>query len=427
MSGVNSKHNEIKLDQFEEYGLNHRDVSLIQKYTEHPALEKNTCLALDELKQCIYPPMPPQVGESKVVGRRVENQQHLVGYSIGDYDELHLGLVEDIGKAVEVNFDKNIGIKKRILANKYRPHYAAPQHLRKQLDEDRAQKVKSYAKHNHVREQKQSLDKRSKVHKKYTKVDEERKKKVREEIVKNSKRLVPRHPDYNFCRYCHNQGYCDHCDQNPYVIEQVRAKMLKSRKTTINIKKVMATDCFEEIEAEVKENDSEGRLKRLMDVISMMDCCLSEQVEVQVREQRPKSKEKVAMSEACVQVSPPEEFIAKVPQSTKSERITSPPKQKQIRLEKHGRKARMIERKYELYKDSYEVSDIISHIPSNIFNLNVPLEIDDDTPADEAAIEEDSPRFLTTKKCNQLKIEEKVVEFEKYGTVRTNLDDSDYF
>ena len=41
------------------------------------------------------------------------------------------------------------------------------------------------------------------------------------------------------------------------------------------------------------------------------------------------------------------------------------------------RKARIIERNYELYKDSHEVADIVSHVPSKIFNLNHPYEQDE--------------------------------------------------
>lgn len=98
------------------------------------------------------------------------------------------------------------------------------------------------------------MDSRSKIFKKYTKIDPERSRAVRAEIEKNSYKLVPRYRE-EYCTRKMGLETCDHCNINPYVIEQVRAKMLKSQRKEINMRRVMETDNFEEIEEEIQMAD----------------------------------------------------------------------------------------------------------------------------------------------------------------------------
>ena len=165
-----------------------------------------------------------------------------------------------------------------------------------------------YAKKNSVKEKKAKLDKRQEVHEKYTHVDPETRKKVKKEMDKNSYNLVPKHHDVEFCSHCSNKGQCHHCDINPYVVEQVRAKLLKSRRNRIDMKVVMQTDNFEVIEQEVNNcsgsKATENRMQRLVNIINLMDVCLQEEEKhVEVTEIREMPRErKTVMSDLGVQV-----------------------------------------------------------------------------------------------------------------------------
>ena len=314
-----SEINRLNLENFRgpEYTLAQKDMALISKYTEIAKVAQNVDLAADELEYCITAnriKISPDLNSASVVGQKIEKEKHLDGYQIGNLDDMDNGIISQVGRAIEVDFEKNIGVKKKIMAKKYRPKVRLSEQTKLEKAKEKRQRMLEYAKKNSVKEKKAKLDKRQKVHEKYTHVDPETKKRVRREMEKNSYSLVPRNHDAEFCRYCANKGQCHHCDINPYVVEQVRAKLLKNRRNRIDMKVVMETDNFEVIEQEVKNSSgskaTENRMQRLVNIVNLMDVCLQEEEkEITVIQERPmeltqKRETETVMSDLGVQVCP---------------------------------------------------------------------------------------------------------------------------
>lgn len=409
---------------YEDIGLNEKDLSLIAKYTEMPKFSNTAQLSMNTITEQLELNRLQQQQKiepekvSQVIGFPVCKEKYLNGCFINEFnddlmirtknEENFFGRIAEIDtdvdnvkkivynrKPVELKYDPSIGIKKKILENKYIPH------MKKVPEKGRKVKKNLSIKKSTRKGKEDFLEKRKKINNKYTRVKPQIRNKVRNEIIKGSYNLngrlkVEKEEDDNliFSKKC--------CKPNDLVIEQVRAKFIKSRRLFDSPGKedeIVEGKGFEEIEAEVKRSSrEEGNLNRLKSIIEMMDICMKSGNTSVVQHKEKFLSPKNGAYDFSVQVdniSPLETFTMPMSEQkrypVKKEIQKSKPKmenlQKRVNSVKSSniemkkpsptqkkRKIRLIERNYELESQSYEVSDLICHIPSNLITLNQPIE-----------------------------------------------------
>ena len=245
-------------------------MDLISKYTEIAQVAQNVDLAVEDLEYCIAAKkikIEPDLNSANVIGQKIEKETFIGGCQNGQP-----------ARAIEVDFDKNIGVQKKIMAQKYRPKIRISEQSQLEKAKTKRERMLEYAKKNSTKDKKTKLDRRQQVHDKYTTIDASTRERVRKEIEKNSYNLVPKKALKDICRHCSEGSQCGHCELNPYVVEQVRAKLLKGRRHKIELAEAMEGDNFETIENEVKNSSgfraTENRMQRLVNIINLMDVCL---------------------------------------------------------------------------------------------------------------------------------------------------------
>ena len=441
------------------YGLNPRDLELISKYTEESKLNKILDSQLHHLNKQIEITRsdPNSLNQAQVTGFRVSDSKELKGCLInrsesveeisgyGDegfgrgyagevYGEGFGGREDESGilyngKPVEIKFDKNVGLRKRILEKKYiprmvrinqtsedypyqdRPIRNARKPKGPKKSKTRKSGKKGVSKSSRVKTEKERrafLENRKKINAKYTKIAPKISKRVRTEIRKKSYHLNGRRSVDKITR----QNMVTEDEINPYVIEQIKAKILKARKQKRHMRGDTAVDLeeFEQLESSANESvRTETNLSRLRGIIDMMDICLSSSsngfmglagdsgegflrnnsVGVQVEGSGNSEKANSAIPDFGGIQSDKRSInmVSKVKKKKIGGRNShpmkfepkNPKKSKNQKSEKNGRKkVKLIEREYELDFNSHEVSDLVNHMPSQVLNLNKPIIKEDD-------------------------------------------------
>lgn len=73
-------------------------------------------------------------------------EKSLEGYMIGSELEMQEGVVSELGRAVEVNFDKNIGLGKGLMAHKRPPNFKVSEAAKKEVRAKRKRRKKKLEK-----------------------------------------------------------------------------------------------------------------------------------------------------------------------------------------------------------------------------------------------------------------------------------------
>lgn len=205
------------------------------------------------------------------------------------------------------------------------------------------------------------------------------------------------------------------CRDNKYVKEQIRAKLIKSHKTSKNNffgeqnNPYENLQEFENLEKTIRSDQVNVQMgntnlsNKLGNVIDLMQICLLDSTK-----KDPSEDQMVEEIEEPEVVPPKKE---EKPQPVKAKRLTRPRKRTQkvekesnlhkntsgkVELEEKNdapvvkrqtkKKVKVVTRTYEVPSLSYEYADLVSHMPSRVFNLHYPIEKADDNYTKEALI-----------------------------------------
>ncbi len=284
---------------------------------------------------------------------------------------------EYIGQAIEVPFERNICLKQNQRSSRF-----GEQSRFKKIQPDASKKQAAWKKKTSEKEERvKSLTKRKQLHDKYTKIDDSVRVKVRQEIESN----------VNHIKNCRCKQYCE---PKKYVIEQINARLVRP-KTSEKVKVVQRDAC----------------LLKMADMINDI-------MKMQVAEEVEKKTVTAASTAPTVPAEP-----VKLKEVIKPEAVEKKPYEIEetvatiVKQDRYGRsvdrKKRMVkvvERNYEMDRQSFEVAELINHVPSRVYSLHSPIEKQLVSLEDDSIYRFDMDRFSAT---NKVVIEEKLVEYEK--------------
>ena len=312
-----------------------------------------------------------------VTGRIIQREMPINAYLIDHGRALEAPEESEyIGQAIEVPFERNIGLKKS-----QRSGYLAEQARYRKIQADAPKKETAWKKKPSEKEERaKSLTKRKTLYDKYTKVDDSVRARVKQQIEANVSHI----------KNCRCKQYCE---PKKYVIEQINARLVRP-KTSEKVKVVQRDAC----------------LLRMADMINDI-------MKMRVPEE-PAEKKSATASTAPTAIAEP----------VKVKEVVKPAAQKKpyeieetvatiVKQDRYGRsvdrKKRMVkvvERNYELDRQSFEVAELINHVPSRVYSLHSPIEKQLASLEDESIYRFDTDRFSAT---NKVVVEERVVEYEK--------------
>lgn len=415
---ISADHPDLDKDRISNILMAKHDQDLLTEVCRDPISSETMCKYAAYLATDVASHRKAMHGleESQIVGRIIEREVPINSYHIRHAWMPTEGEQPDkdnyIGMPIPVSFDKNIGMKKqanpnliysngarlitrckcgqtdcecavgRGLAKKY-----IPTTQRLQSKDINAQK----------------MNQRRELYKKYTKVDPEAKDKVQKQIEKGTRRI--------------NKSKEKYFEPKKYVIEQIASQGNIGKSQTIRATHMISID------------DTTDRLARIKPITPSRDSMMTRQraeSSIEPSTKIPVLEEMVELMDMYLRGSPQ---YAKKPAPTAStnhmsiqtdpeddrsgQRRVQPatvplkaqPKistksnsdykviiAKQSRVMKepssHKRIVKVVNRHYELDTDSFEISELIQHVPSRVISLESPvvkqsidIEADDNLPA----------------------------------------------
>lgn len=307
-----------------------------------------------------------------------------------------------IGMPVEVQFEKNIGFKRKAGPN-WVPRVPVDHPKLKHKCNCRgtctckcgckpiAKNLGSKPPSSHdVNAQK--MNERKRIYQNYTIVDPSINQRVKSEIELRATGPRKKH---------------DYWSPNKYVIEQINKSNLKAKlePSTIrqrvtfssssdrksrprNTQQTGATNITDKVTINTQGSSNVNLLKEMVEI---MDICLKKNQQPRLPtpppERRPPSvvtrdaSVQAMMIEPTPQPTAPQPIPVSAPQPNQKRHV-APSKYgivtKQDRVIKevssHAKVIKVVERQYELDKDSFEISELMVHVPSRLFNLQRPIE-----------------------------------------------------
>ena len=332
-----------------------------------------------------------------VTGRVVHREIPINSYSIEKRkkgDQPDLDEMEFIGQAVEVPFEKNIGFKKN--SN----YLSEASRFRKVTNQESKTPLKKWTKPPSERDLKiKSLKKKQDINKKYTKVDPL----VREKVIKEKTANV------NHVKNCRCKEYCE---PKKYVIEQINARLVRPKSTEraktpqkkeSNAYLLHMADMIDEI-MRIKVPEEPSSERKQVPSLATTAPSIAAHVSVKIKEvvqSHPKTK--------ALPKKPTEEIISMVVKQDRVGRV----------VDKKKRIVKVVERNYEIDKNSFEVSELVNHIPSRVYSLHVPIEKTLAEVEDESVYKFDTDLFHPS---NKIIIDERMVEYEKRSIHQLRFD-----
>lgn len=354
--------------------------------------------------------------ETQVIGRRVERERAINSYQHDhkfNQFETNLGILNSetgigfgmpadyLSMAIEVPFDKNIGLKKQA-----RPSYmdGHPPHMTRVSDKTgSSNRTKSrdsaYNRLSSKDKKTIQIQQRKQIQANYTNVDPSYKIRTKLELE---------------ARAIEKKVSKDAWAPNKYVIEQIRHKDVKPKTSGYRTKHMLtvesSTERKERPRGTATSKGTSGRgtgsyiplqpvsttgvsstqvsssIPVLKEMVEIMDLCLQNRKQEQQR--RPSITTKDVSTQASEYIAPkqtPTPFKPPTvqPQTQSAPRIHKEP-DSYVTIEKVDRQiktvsrkakvVKMIERAYELDKDSYEMSELLNNVPSRVYSLPTPIE-----------------------------------------------------
>lgn len=408
---------------YQDYLREQQDLELIQKYTERPEINYLVETTIQDMKNSLLDLSKFESGEKS-------SKEEIIGRKIAEEKELKLKTSSTHPiHSTEVNFEPKIGLE-----SFHHPRYRQMSKNQWQSGNYHSVNPSDYAvleqqpkfdKYDHKKETNKKLKKRKKLFNKYTKINPEISKRVRSEIDSRSRKKKVKLPNIQYQTF----------EDQPYVYEQIRAKMLKHRKKKISYKDINEIDDFEVVEKIIEQSEQkEQRAQKLINIIELMDTCLKKQTET--RTEAPSHFSSVKGEAASqpksqtmsMMISPKNEA------SFQEKKIFTPKKKnknfKRAKIVKgNKRNVKVIERNFELDKDSYEVSDLLTRHPSKVYNLD--RQVVKNASEHNKLVQENKRQILSEKEAENLDLyvgntvvmDEGERNFEKrYETVGSGLD-----
>lgn len=310
-------------------------------------------------------------------------------------NQIHNGY---IGMPIPVAFDKDLGLKKKHthaevhLSSESKSKLAVPRctcrkqpvHYHKgcKVSTSKQCVLHPITEVPHHKKVSNILESRKKISSCYTKVDPEIRRKVQADIDRRS-RPAPK---------------CDQWEPNKYVIEQIRPSHSfdKSKVSSKRAKISMSTERVPRF----TDNSSENTIRKLTQMVELMDQALREParpvnpappvtkgppsattedtvpkpadmpepkpaVKPAARKPEPPAPKQPAARPPIVKTpapKPPSSFVA----------VGHPPRTVK-EVSRTPKTVRVVERTYELDRDSFEISEIVNHVPSRVSSLSAPV------------------------------------------------------
>lgn len=338
--------------------------------------------------------------ESQIVGRVVEREVPINSYHIRHGWSASGGETLDqdnyIGMPVPVSFDKNIGIRKegaanghqRRLVNRCKCDHASCKCVGSAGVRPQSKKATVRMQSRDLNAQK--INQRKELYKKYTRVDPEINHKVKKEVINGSRKAQKSKERY--------------FEPKKYVIEQIAAIGNIHRSPTIRKTHMVSIEDTTERLAHIKPmtpsrdsmmtrirsetvTEPSAKIPVLEEMVELMDLYMRSQPQAESVKKPAPTASTNHMSvqtnheerRAGVQLYLPKSATkkTKVNPSTKSESDYKVVIAKQSRVIKEPasqkRVVKIVNRHYELDTDSFEVSELIQHVPSRVFSLESPV------------------------------------------------------
>lgn len=295
--------------------------------------------------------------ESQIVGRVVQRELPINSYHIrhgwSSEDEVKPEDQAYIGMPIPVSFDKNIGMKKQHVPHMVQKNCSVPKKDFKQVC-SKDLKVKK-------------LNKRKELYDKYTKIDPDIQAKVRKQTEARAvKNKISKEKYF---------------EPKKYVLEQI-ASMEKSRRLMVSLDDTterILQPVMPAMESAVSRIKMETviapspKIPILEEMVELMDRYMTKKAPTVTTHDMSIQTEMPLEAPAArrVEIAQPKVLPQKKPVQSETELKVLISKQSRVIKEpaSHPRKVKLVERHYELDKDSFELSELIHHVPSRVFSL----------------------------------------------------------
>lgn len=394
---ISASHPEIWQDHVNQILMTKEDQERLTELCKDPRNEEVLCKYAAFLTADIASArrVKQEPEESQIVGKVIQRELPINAYHVRhpwtpSQGEKTADDENYIGMPIPVAFEKNIGLKKTVIpstVNFVHKKGVACKCLQGQCNcrSGKGYTSKSSEKFKRVasKDLKASkLDKRKELYAKYTNVEPEVYVRVKTEIDKASKK-----------KNCCKEKYFE---PKKYVLEQITPGR-QIRTGTSRTKHLISIDESTERLAHLKpitpSRDSmvtrvrtttvlepSHKIPVLEEMVELMELCMKNQDSSAKKAPSVSTKDFSVQANLQPQQPPsPEQPALVIPQklvSRSEHKVKEPKKNTRIIKELASTKKviKVIERQYELDKDSFEVSELLQHVPSRVMSLSSPVE-----------------------------------------------------
>ena len=380
--------------------------------------------------------------ENQIIGRVIQrelpiNAHHIRhGWSSAE-GEMTQEDENYIGMPIPVSFEKNLGLKKTTIPQTI---HINPVHLKEDCkcgrktcicNKNKTKVTSNGEKYKRVASKDlkaKKLEERKAIFSKYTTVDPSINVRISAQIGQAAKRKMSKE------RYF---------EPKKYVLEQITSQRVRPMTTTRTKHMVSLEDSTERIAnmrpitpsrdsmiTKVRTTsviEPSQKIPILEEMVEMMDMYMKNQknIESSSKKAAPSISTKDFSVQADLQPIVPEPAFPKKPLASHSDYKVQDNKKSKIIKEVSSTKkiVRVIERQYELDKDSFEISELIQHVPSRVMSLSSPVE----KKLRRVDVTQDPMKFNTTLYSpeNVGIVDEHLVEFERRKVIERIIEQPD--